>query len=67
MADAAAPLPRARFGSVLPDADVVRIEREPSSVSSLWLDDRARALELARDAPGFAFAAEPKVFRPPPR
>lgn len=54
------------FGAVLAGADVLRIDREPSSVSSLWLDDRDRALEVARAAPGLAFAAEPAVFLVPP-
>ena len=62
------------FGSgALPgvDADVLDVDRTPwagggSSVSSLWLDDRTRALALARAAPVFAFAAEPAVVVAPP-
>ena len=48
------------------DADVLEVDRAPwegggPTVPSLWLDDRARALELARAAPSFAFAAEPAI------
>jgi hypothetical protein len=34
-------------------------------VASLWLDDRDGALELARAAPFFAFAAEPAIVVAP--
>jgi hypothetical protein len=51
-------------------ADVLEVDRAPwcgggTRVASLWLDDRRRALELARAAGGFAFAAEPAVVVPP--
>ena len=51
-------------------AEVVEVDRAPwcgggTCVTSLWLDDRSRALELARAAAGFAFAAEPAVVVPP--
>ena len=54
------------------EADVLEVDREPWAgggprVLSLWLDDRARALELARATPSFAFAAEPAVVVAPPR
>ena len=53
------------------DADVLEVDREPWAggeprVLSLWLDDRARALELARATPSFAFAAEPAIVVAPP-
>ena len=53
------------------DAEVLEVDREPWAgggprVLSLWLDDRARALELARAAPSFAFAAEPAIVVAPP-
>jgi hypothetical protein len=53
------------------DADVLEVDRAPwggggPTVASLWPDDRARALELARAAPFFAFAAEPAVVVAPP-
>jgi hypothetical protein len=53
------------FGAELPGADVLRIDREPATVSSLWVDDRERALALARAVSAYAFAAEPAVFRLP--
>jgi EthD domain len=60
------PLPRYRvlaFGLEL--EGTLRLDREPHVVGSAWTDDRARALELARSADVFAFAAEPAVFRLP--
>ena len=61
------------FGAPIPgaDAEVIEVDRVPwaggeASVSSLWLDDRDRALELARATPSFAFAAEPAVVVAPP-
>lgn len=54
------------FGVSLPGAAETPVDRAPSTVSSLFLDDRERALALARDADGFAFAAEPAVLRAPP-
>jgi hypothetical protein len=53
------------------EAEVLEVDRSPwagggPTVSSLWLNDRARALELARAAPSFAFAAEPAVVVAPP-
>jgi hypothetical protein len=52
-------------------ADLLATDRVPwcggdPCVASLWLDDRGRALELARAAGPFAFAAEPAVVVPPP-
>jgi hypothetical protein len=52
-------------------ADVVEVDRAPwcgggTYVASLWLDDRSRALELARAATCFAFAAESAVVVAPP-
>ena len=51
-------------------AERLPVDRRPWAggaqwVESLWLGDRARALELARAADGLAFAAEPVVFRDP--
>jgi hypothetical protein len=53
------------------EPDVREVDRAPwagggATVASLWLDDRRRALELARAAPFFAFAAEPAVIVAPP-
>ncbi len=53
------------------EADVLEVDRETWAggaprVLSLWLDDRARALELARATPSFAFAAEPAIVVAPP-
>lgn len=50
---------------------VLEVDRDPWSgglraVASAWLDDREQALEVARAAEGFAFAAEATVLRPPP-
>ena len=44
----------------------IGLDRPPSPFASLWLDDRAAALELARSVEGYAFAAEPAVLRIPP-
>ena len=54
-----------------PHVDVLEVDRAPWAggeprVLSLWLDDRALALELARAAPSFAFAAEPAIVVAPP-
>ena len=53
------------------DVDVLEVVRAPWAggeprVLSLWLDDRVLALELARAAPSFAFAAEPAIVVAPP-
>jgi hypothetical protein len=53
------------------DADVLELDRAPwsggmASLASVWLDDRDRALALARGAGTFAFAAEPVLVVPPP-
>ena len=53
------------------EAEVLEVDRAPweggePRVLSVWLDDRARALELARAAPSFAYAAEPAVVVVPP-
>jgi hypothetical protein len=53
------------------DAGVLEVDRPTwaggdAVVSSLWLDDRERALEIARAAPVFAFACEPTAVVPPP-
>lgn len=50
---------------------VMDVDRDPwvgdgRRVSSLWLDDRGRALDIARAATSFAFVAEPVVFVTPP-
>ncbi len=63
MAGGAASVPCARDRLRASRRRRLPVDREPGSVWSLWLDDRARALELAGTAPGFAFAAEPKRFR----
>lgn len=54
------------------DCTVLEVDREPWSggdrtVASAWLDDRAQAVEVARAASGFAFAAEPATLLAPPR
>ncbi len=53
------------------DADVLQVDRPTwvggdAAVASLWLADRERALEIARSASVFAFAAEPAVVVAPP-
>ena len=54
------------FGATLPGAEGIAVDRPPSPIASIWLDDRAAALELARSVDGYAFAAEPAVLRVPP-
>jgi hypothetical protein len=54
------------------DCAVLEVDRDPwcggaRVVASAWLDDRDHAVEVARAAAGFAFAAEPAVLRAPPR
>ena len=54
------------------ECTVLEVDRDPwsgggRSVASAWLDDRAHAVEVARAAPGFAFAAEPATLLAPPR
>jgi EthD domain-containing protein len=76
VAEAATPVGSARyrvlaFGTPLGGADVIEVDRVPwcgggPVVTSLWLDDRKQALELARSAPAFAYAAEPAVVVAPP-
>ena len=54
------------FGATLPGTEGIGLDRPPSPFASLWLDDRAAALDLARSVDGYAFAAEPAVLRIPP-
>jgi hypothetical protein len=54
------------FGVTLPGAEGIAVDRHPSSIASVWLDDRVAALELARSVDGYAFAAEPALLRVPP-
>ena len=53
------------------DADLLQVDRPTwvggdAAVASLWLADRERALEIARSASVFAFAAEPAFVVAPP-